>query len=29
MARRLDEFVIRGEIRNDAQNCVSGWLEVL
>jgi hypothetical protein len=29
MARRLEEFVLRGEIRNERRNSVSGWLEVL
>lgn len=29
MARRLEEFVLRGEIRNGRRNSVSGWLEVL
>ena len=29
MARRLEEYVLRGEIRNGRRNSVSGWLEVL
>ena len=29
MAWRLNDFVVRGEIRNGARNSVSGWLEVL
>ena len=29
MAQRLEEFVLRGEIRNGSRNSVSGWLEVL
>ncbi len=29
MSWRLNEFVVRGEIRNGARNSVSGWLEVL
>ena len=29
MARRLEDFVLRGEIRNGQRNSVSGWLEVL
>jgi hypothetical protein len=28
MARRLEGFVLRGEIRNGRRNSVSGWLEV-
>ena len=29
MAWRIEEFVVRGEIRNGNRNTVSGWLEVL
>ena len=29
MAWRIEEFVVRGEIRNGDRNTVSGWLEVL
>ena len=29
MAYRLEDYVLRGEIRNSQRNSVSGWLEVL
>lgn len=28
MARRIHDYIVRGEIRNDQRNSVSGWLEV-